>query len=309
MATVAQLLTMIRMRARWPTTNAPVPDDSLLLLANDEIASFFWPLLLASQGDYYTTYQDCAIVVGRARYRLPKNGFGPIKDALLVSTSGRESSLSFCNLGEVGKGDVSSADPYMAFIDGDLLGLTPAPTVTDGTVLRIRYYRKPNVLIPTDAGLGNIVAPVLSITSATRLVADEDLASFIGDVGRVVDILGQGSGHQVLADSMTVTANSAAGAGLLNLDFAAIPDVVEVGDSLVWSGYTPFVQLPDFMVPLLSARVAMLALDIEGDEPAFKRKAALVDELQKAAVGALEPRYEGEPRMTQPRGTPHRPGR
>lgn len=297
---------MIRMRARWPTLNAPVSDQNLVLLANDEVISVFWPWLLASQGDYYTSSLDRPVTANKSRYRLPINGFGPIKDAMLVDTAGKERSLSFCNLAEVGKGDISSDHEYTAFIDGELLGLTPTPSRTDGTILRMRYYRKPNTMWLTDATHGLIDRIILSMPTATRAVISDAGTTY--QAGIAVDVISQGSGHQVVSESLLVLAADAATLTTRNVD-ANYPDTVEVGDTLMLAGRTPFVQLPDFMVPLLSTRVAMLGLDIEGDEASFSRKAKLADELQKLAVGALEPRYEGEPRMTQPRGTPHRPGR
>lgn len=303
MTTGVELLAMIRTRARWPSTNAPVSDANLLLLSNDEIASVMWPWLLASQGDYYTTYQDAPITANKTRYRLPDKAFGPIKGAWLVDVAGVERPMSFCGIAELGQ-DVSTDLDFTAFFDGDLLGLTPTPKVTDGRTLRIRYYRRPNLLNAAAAEAGTALRVIGTLTSATRLTLTSNVAGSVFGAGRAVDIISQGGNHQVLAESLVITA-----AGTATLDFASYPDVIAAGDHIVDAGLTSLVQLPDYMVPLLAQRVAMIGLDIEGDSDGFERKLALVAELKKEAIGTMQPRQEGEPRMTQPRGTPHRPGR
>ena len=294
MATADQALAGIKLRCHWPSTNAPISDANLLLLADQEIVGSLWPMLVASQGDYYLSYLDHAITADKARYRLPKKSYGPIKDVLIVDSNGAEAHVDAMNIEELGQ-EPQSNRKFLHFIDGDFLGLYPTPSTTQDT-LRIRFYRHPNALALTTTS-----RQISALTSATRLTLSAAISGTGWTTGTDVDIIGSGNAHQVLSEDIDLT-----GTGASTIDMASYPSTIEVGDWVATAGQTPLVPLPDFLVPLLMTRVALQALNGAGDAEAFDRMFKLGDLLERGARTVLEPRSEAAPRVIVPTHSAHR---
>lgn len=292
----ADLVSRVLVRCLWPATNAPLTDAEILALADDEITGAIRPLMLAAQGDWHLATRDFDIESGRAEYLLPAS-WGPIKDLLYVDSSGQASDISVVNAGEVGRlhrtARASANGPYVAYVDGDYVTLHPEPTSTSGT-LRVRFYAEPGLLTTTyatissyDTGTGyvelteNVPAawhdpmPDLAIISATS-PSHQKLGVF--DLNLV-------AGDEMGAASYT---------GTPSRDFVA-------GNLVAVDGYSPIVQIPDHLVPLLVSRVVAECLSAVGDSAGFQRAVAKAADYEQRAVGALQPRNESEPQVIRPR--------
>lgn len=311
MATSDEVLTDVLLLCGWPALadNPPLGSADLLLLCDHVIKGSMWPDILAAQGDYYLDYVDHTITSGTARYRLPRKAYGPIKDVLFIDTNATEDeheSVDFMNVEELGYGrERRNRSRYLAFIDGDFIGLSPVPTTTSGT-LRVRYYRAPSKLTLL-ANCGKITARatvnILGV-DVDLLTLDTDLDPlYVPTVGSF-DIIGGGNAHQLLDEATNVaigisTLGVAVSSGGWDADVA-------IDDYAAPAGYTPLPQVPESMLPLLVQSVALLALHHEGDKEGFGRVAALSSQSAKKALGTLDPRSEAEPRKIVPRDTPLR---
>ncbi len=288
MATADALLSQVLARCFWPGSNAPLTSAEILSFADAEIAGSIWPDLLAAQGDYYVSTQDHTITADYARYRLPKRAYGPIKDVLLVDDDDNETSLGLINLEELGHYPTTTGK-CKHFIDGDFLGLYPTPSATEGT-LRVRYYRHPSTLCLTTAAREIVISVDLA-----GGVLGAAAASTLWTGASVVDVIGAGNAHQVLAEDLGV---DAAGAFSVTVEADLTGSGIQVGDWIATTGTTPLVQVPDSMIPLLAYRTALACLSAAGDRSGF----ALCLEwgaqsgLEEKQRKLLEPRTESEPR-------------
>lgn len=317
MATSDEVLTDVLLLCGWPalTENPPLGSTDLLLLADHVIKGQMWPDVLAAQGDYYLQYFDHSITSGKARYRLPRLAFGPIKDVLFIDDGDDEDdaeSVPFMNVEEMGYAPrgMRNRARYLAFIDGDFLGITPIPTSTSGT-LRIRYYRRPNKLTL----VANARQTTGVVTDVDSIVVGGSSPASIFTAGSHVDVISEGNAHQVLTWSYLPTdyqVDSVTPAGSTFVILLEEPhrtevrDLIELGDWVALQGFTPVVQVPESMIPLLVETVALRALHHEGDKEGFARVAALSSDSARKALGTLDPRSEAEPKRIVPRDTPLR---
>lgn len=310
MATSDEVLTDVLLLCGWPALadNPPLGASDLLLLCDHVIKGQMWPDILAAQGDYYLDYLDHDITTAQSRYRLPRRSYGPIKDVLFIDDGDDEDeaeSVPFMNVEELGRGHISprNRNRYIAFIDGDFLGLSPIPTETRGT-LRIRYYRQPNkmVLLATCAQITARADVVVLGVPVDQLSLDTDLDPLYA-ASIDVDIIAGGNAHQWLDGR-----NAAIGIGVAGVVISAgrWADAVGVGDYLAPANQTPVAQVPESMLPLLVESVALRALHHEGDERGFARVAGMAGALAKKSLGTLDPRSEAEPKLIVPRDTPLR---
>ncbi len=294
MATTDTLRDQILARCFWPSTDgqAPLSHAEILSFADAEIVGTLWPDVLATQGDYYVDTLDFALTVDVSRYRLPPKSYGPIKDVLLVDDdddADEGESVPLINLEDLGHSQAHRPPTrYASFIEGDYLGITPAPSQTDGT-LRIRYYRHPSALC---------------LTTAARQITGADLETGVfgatdGDdiwsAGDALDIVSAGNAHQVLVTDVEIDSVNAT-----EVDFAQdlTGSGVQVDDWLATAGTTPIVQVPDSMIPLLAYRTALACLSAAGDRDGFALcmqwgESAQLEIKQRKL---LEPRSESEPR-------------
>lgn len=185
----------------WPASNAPLTNAEILALCDDEITGTLWPLLHSGQGDWHLAYADHAITSGQALYRLPSRTWGPIKDIVFVD-GGQQSPCSVVNIEELarlGRG-TPAGQRYVAYVDGDAIGLHPEPTATSGT-LRIRYYRTPNALC-LSADARQVVAPTFTVSVTDMTSAGAPLANVTIDTGSGYT---PGIGDSYLSGSGTVS--------------------------------------------------------------------------------------------------------
>lgn len=283
-------------------------DADLLAIADADIVGELWPLLLKADAQYYVHSRDYAITADQRRYRLPMKTLGPITDVLYVDEDGNETSITVCNPEEVGHFRRPSACDYWHYIEGDFLSLFPTPNQTTGT-LRIKYYRRPNTLC------------LSALARASFQLQFEDTYDGVGVLttpaewiaGTAVDLLDAGNAHAVLAEYLSIT-DIVVGFIGKSVRFAVGSVPTDIGDEtdlgyLLWvapTGYTPIVQVPDLVLPLLVARTAESALDSIGDVGGFQRANARASRLQDNAISTLQPRSEAEPNYIVSRNSPHR---
>jgi hypothetical protein len=296
-ATADQIIRRVLVRCGWPSSNAPLDNAEILELVDDEITSTLWPQLHAAQGDWHLARKDYTLVSGQALYRLPELVWGPIKELEYVDSSGRARDLTVVNVGELGRiGNDSrplNGTPYYAYVDGDNIGLFPPPSGTE-YALRVTYYREPSALC-----LESAARRINILTSNDELTLESTIATFDG---ADVDIIGKGGSHQVIGAELGVTSV----VGTL-LTFAnAYTEPLGVGDWVSLSGTSPVAQIPNHMVPQLCDRVAMAALNSNGDQAGFNRNAAVAKEREARGVPTLEPRIEAEPAIITPHSSPWR---
>lgn len=235
----------------WPSTNAPLTTAEILEILDAEITGTLWPQLHASQGDWHLTYLDRSLVAEQRLYRMPKRMWGPIKDLLIVDSTGKETSLELINVEELGRmgtvGTSGGAERFVAYVDGDAVGLYPLPAEADTALsLRERYYRAPNALcLAADArqivegvftvdvtnmstvGLSGLLANVTIDTGSGYTPAIGDSLSLGGSVSGVVVLVTDATHFRIDRD------NSNIGTGDATMSLG--PNRLKVGSTVDWT--------------------------------------------------------------------------
>lgn len=288
MATADQILRRVLVRAGWPAdvSKAPLGATDILELCDDEITGTLWPQLHASQGDWHLATRDYTLEVGTARYRLPLNMWGPIKELLYVDAAGEARDLVVMSVHELGRLPLQARPrndtPFFIYVDGDHFGIWPTPTSTEITV-RVIYYRAPSPLC-LEAAARRVTAVVddETFTLASTIATFESPA--------YLDFVAGGSGHAICAEN-----KESAGVVGTQLNMGESFTGVEVGDWVCLTGFTPLAQIPDHMVPQLCDVVAAACANSFGDDKTFARNLGRAREREQRGMPTLDPRVEAEP--------------
>ncbi len=295
--TADELIEAVADACYWPATNRPRSTAEILRIADRKILERVWPKAVAAQADYYVCTIDHEIVDTYSRYRLPMRLYGPIRDVLWVGDDpDDEISIPSIDLDGLGHARIGhSRSGFHHFIDGDYVGLTPKPDATEGT-LRIRYFRSPSKL-------------VLAAAATTLTAADfetDPLAFSVASVaefaeGDDVDIVNQGNAHMLLVEDATIDDISGL---VITVAETLLGSGAQVGDHVAPAGYTPVVQVPDFMLPWLVLEVATACVFNEPDEA--RRLRAEADDAERACMPVTTPRSYADPVVMVDRNNPLR---
>ncbi len=303
--TADALVAAVLRRCFWPSTNAPLTDAQILMLADEEIAGSLFPAVMGAHLDYYQTIADYDITSGVSQYRLPPRVYGSLKDVTTVNSDLTEFSVTLIDAEELGQGigaqgwygqNTSGGLAFAMYFAGDFIHLRPIPNATQNT-LRVRYYRQPSTLCllaeaTTVAALGN---------GLTTFTLDDTPSGFSG---ANLDVLVSGNAHQTFVDNQAVTSITADVVTLTesgNIEFLAVGDYVSV------AGTSPIVQLPDFLLPAAIRKIAAACLAAHGDDRAQYERAE-AETMIELAIETATPRVEGEPKVIMTTNSPWRVG-
>lgn len=303
-----QLVTKVLRRCFWPATDgdAPLSHAEIMAVADEEILGEFWPQVLAAYGDQYLGHRDYDITADQAKYRIPNNAWGPVRDVVFVDDAEPdvEISVPLMSLEEVGRTPLGvSACGFWHYFDGDFIALYPKPDTTENT-LRVKYFRHPNTLVATASA-----TTISSFSGSYGMVVAANAGSWSSS--SFLDVISAGNAHQILVDngdvstvvSTTITFDSA------DLVTTLAARGVAVGDYVATTGQTPIVQLPDHMIPALVRRVAAECLRLDGDRDAAREENAAADKASARAEGVSKPRTQAESTIVVTRNSPIRMGR
>lgn len=309
--TAENLITAVKRRCFWPTTNAPLTDAQILAVADEEILGTLYPTVIAAHADYYSATLDQAIVASQSKYRLPANAYGPIKDITIVDPNGVEFSVSLSDAEDVGHGlwfnryygqYNNGGVSFTMFFEGDFLQLRPLPNASVNS-LRIRYYRQPSPLCLS--AITTTVASIVSV-SAKQFTIAANPASWSQSPATYLSIITQGNAHQTIVDEALISILSSLTITLANSG-PSIADIA-IGDYVTLQDTTPVVQLPDFMLTAAVRRIAAACLEAHGDEKAGAEFTE-ANRLIELAIETATPRTEGEPKVITTSNSPWRSGR
>lgn len=302
MATTAdQLITAVLRKCYWDASDQPLTNAEILEIADEIVLGDIWPRVLESQGDYYTTSRDYPLVSGTSRYRLPASVFGPVRDVLLVSSNGTEQSIPVIDLEDLGRTAElpSTTDGFFHYLDGDFVCLYPEPTARDATyLLRVRYFRAPNRLIAN--ANATTVSSINTSSAASAFVVTANAGSWT--TASRLDVINAGNAHQALGDALRVSAIATSTTFTFTTSLVGLG--IEAGDYVASNGYTPIVQAPDFMAPLLVSMVTAECLATQGDLVASQRLAARAGQQIAAVTSVKRPRNMAESRTIGGRNSP-----
>jgi hypothetical protein len=264
--TTTDLLARIKQKAMIPDSQTTFDDDSLLAIADDEIALRLVPAILSTREDFYLTSVDCAAA---ASVDIPERAIGmKLKRVCFVDSAGSEEQLV-------------QVDPMQGeegfYLQGNKVYFTYTPTDT----IRLYYYICPGKLIPTSkaAVVVSVLGSAITVVSVPSAIAS----------GASVDFIKNKPGYDTLALDQTATTVASP---TLTMATAPTSDLA-AGHYIALAGYSPVVQVPEALVGALEWAVAASVLEALGDTSGAALASQKADRSLAAGVSLFEPRIDG----------------
>lgn len=272
--TTTDFLSRVRRKAQWPD-DAKLTDAQILQVADEEIASFIYPLIRGVGEAYNVKRYTVACVTGTATYRIPSRATsGTVFDVTLVDSMGGGRRLNkvqtadayFVNETELGT-------PTAYAIEGDQIRLLPTPGADFS--LMVRYERRPSDLVVVAS------CALISAVGSNSLDSSTDLGLTSFDIAQALP------NFDALYDDLAMTIS-----GTFTYTAAETLTGIVVGDYICVPGQTCVVPVPDALYPVLIDKVAAEMLSEAGDVAGEARVLAHMERLLSGAMESLAPRAE-----------------
>jgi hypothetical protein len=290
MWTTDDLLVIVKRKARLPSSNSSFSNAQLLSIADEELGSFFVPLLRNTKSDYWLETYDVTMTVGTASYRLPpRSTSASLVDVWYYPSAGIPWKLSRIGVEDqwMYTSNMTGA-PRCYAINGDDVVLFPTPSMA--YTLRIRYERRPSQLVLTTA-CGQVTAK----TTTTLTVSGNTITA-----SDTVDVIQATPDFDALIDSAAVTST---GSGPQTVTFTTSLSAVSVGDYVCQENTQCVVPLPDVWHYALAYRVAAQVLREKGDDIGADRILNDLDGRMDTMLASLQDRTNtDEPVLYNPNG-------
>ena len=294
------LLSRIRYRAGLPDSGDPNNTDAILLLVADDVTvERILPAIHAAREEYGLTSTDVALVAGRSDYRIPSRAaFGGLRHVGYVDSGGTYRELNFLDPEEIDL--LSGLDPADALeytVSGDVVRI-PEPSSASGS-LRMRYFRRPSVLVAASTGADEQPHAITSGVGGTTLT----IGTHAFDNGDVADLVQAKPPFDVLAQDIALS-----GVTGTTVDIPAAVTGLAVGDYVCTAGETPVPQLPAELHAVLAIGCAAEVLR-RGKDPQSAEREAEFERKLASIIGAMSPRVQADQRKIINHFSPLRHGR
>jgi len=279
--TTSDLISSIKTRAMIPTSQITFTNEDLLSLADEELQTVIFPMMMSVKGDYFVTNDDQTIT-SAAEYPIPPDAIGlKIKDCFWIDPS--DSELREIQIPQVNLSDVTNQYiqgwTWGFYIQNNSVILTPNQMT--GMTLRQKYYRRASKLIETSAA-GQIV----SINTGTNEITLSNVPTTwaIGDDLSAVD---QNPGFLTLASGLTIVA--------VTSPVVEIADVslLSVGDWICLDGDSPIAQIAPEAQPILAQSVAIKCLEALND-PGLVSAQQKFEQIKSNFIQTMTPRVDNQ---------------
>jgi hypothetical protein len=278
-----ELLENIRLRAMMPESQTLYTDERLLMLANDELQTVIFPMIMSIKGDYFVA-KDTQTMTTTLEYDLPGDAVGiKVKDCYWRNPNwpARQPSqlIPLINYQDY-TNQAAGLFNYMAYyIMGNKVHLT---NVRQGQYLEILYYKRASKLVPNDE-----CAQIVDASTANIELTNIPSGWAVGDLVSVID---ENPPFNTLATGIEIVTISPPIVTLLN---SGDPITLEEGQWLALDGETPIAQITPEAHPILSQAVAVKCLEALND-PNLLSSQAKFQQLYDAFINAMTPRTDGQ---------------
>lgn len=279
--TTTDLINSVKLKGSFPTSNDLFSSADYLNILNDELLIQIVPLLNKLNEEYFLTYKDYSIVADQDKYRIPTRAVGSsLRDVQLIDSNGSVRSL--IRLFEEDKRSLTSG-PQGYYVKGNQIILSPKPITTDGSILRLVYFRRPSKFVLTSA-----CAQILSIDTATNTVVVSSLPSTI-TMTTPVDFVQAESPYDILEMDFVATAIS----GTTITFGSTLPDDLAVNDYITLAGQSCVTMIPDDLIPILVQAALCSCLTSKKDTQA-KIELEKLEQMKSVMSTMLSPRVKSD---------------
>ena len=277
--TTADLISAIERRSFAPANQSTFSTTEILAIAGEELRSDIIPAILAVREEYLVHYKDLTVTASTDGYAVPVRAFNNMLREVKLITGNDVADLPRIEPEAI----VSNQEglPQAFYLRDDKVILHPTPSATNGT-LRLYYYITPGDYIETSSA-----AVISAVNTGTGVVSVSSIpASWV--TGNTFDFLKKDGGHEyrgVDYDSTLVSGT--------DITFASLPTGLAVGDYMALQGYSPLVQIPFTMRPVV-AQFAAAAILLYARQPGANEAKGKAEEMLAKAIDSLSPRVSGE---------------
>lgn len=283
---VRQTLTSVKTRSMNANNQNLFTDADMVRVASEELQTILIPFLESVKGEYWVKYQDVPFISGTTLYTLPQRATGTkLRDVCLVDGQGNEVLLNRINLEDMKSSWAYAPYQFGFYPQDNQIKLILGNLVGSGNyaAVRMRYFRRPNTLCPTDQA-----GQVLNINTITKEVT-LTYAPTTWTTATLFDAINSMPPFQSRGDDMVITNI----AGFV-LTFSTLPAGLSVGDWVSEANFSPIPQIPVEAHRLLEILTAARLLQYSGD-PSFQVFQAEAEQAKRDLITVISPRVDGSP--------------
>lgn len=284
---VDSLLTSVKQRSMNASNQNLLQDSDMVRIASEELQAVILPYIESVKGEYFVTQVDVPFISGVTTYTLPERATGTkLRDICLVDSQGAEVMLNYINPEDLKSSWAYAPYQFGFYPKGDQIVLILGNLIGSGNYqsVRMKYFRRPNVLCTTDNA-----GQIININTFTKEVT-LDFAPPTWTTATKFDVINALPPFQSKVDDQTVTNV----AGFI-LTFSTLPTTLQIGDWVSENNFSPIPQLPVECHRLLEALTSARILQYTGD-PSFSVLQAQAEAMKKDLIFILNPRIDGSPR-------------
>lgn len=296
-----EFLARVRAASQLPDDDEDWTDVEILAEATQALYERFAQAIAVLRSGYWLHREIQTMTAGQSMYRLPPRAIvqGLEKIEYSVDSGVRWKTLHI--LTDVETSDYSNADslsePNWFSLESDCVVLYPTPSAA--FQLRLSYYLRPSVLVPTVTS-----GVVVGLNSSTELIVSGN-PTYLDPAGGTLDVVNTTGCNEVAIVDFSYSSISSFAFGTYKITFDSSQDTTRLiaGQVVRASDQTDQIPLPMEMSAALVARTAAVILDAKGDTEKGDRLAAKSDGIIKRVTDAAIPRIKSKPFTWKTRNT------
>lgn len=280
--TTDDLIADIKIRGAVPTSQDRFTNARFLSLANSEMQTKIFPMVLRARQNYFEYDVDTTVNASGLYHIHTRAYLGIVSNVALIDSSRR---LNLPWLSEENEIDLDSPLQSRAgvVLKRNTLQLKPA----DGagyTTLRSTILLRPGLFVLEEAA-----AQITGISGTTLTFAASTIPS-TWSTSNTFDLIQGNPQYDHLGIDL-----SASSVGATTIVLSETPSSrLAVGDWISLKGQSAVVQLPEAFSYLLSQRVANNCMRSMGDSKGHEAGMALAKEMEESLVDSIQPRIQKE---------------
>lgn len=288
----------VKRRAAVPSATTSYTDTDFAAFLNEAMWGDIVPIIMQEREEYLVESIDYEIVANQARYQIPQFAIGNKLRSLERYQANQPDNfvtLAQVKIEQLGSqiGGYTTYDKPVFYMEGSDIVLYPTPTNNDGSYrLRMRYFRRPNELVPSNQGaVINVVDNLTGVLSLASIPAT-------WQIGTIVDIVRGRQPFNLVAKGVEITNVSGT-----DVTFA-LSDIenVQAGDTIALEGFaiTPNISMPEAHQIMKQAAVARLHESL-GNQEGLTTAIAMYNAQLKNFRSLISDRVDSAPKKVVPR--------
>lgn len=265
-----------------PTNQATFLPADFLELADGEMKTVIYPLIMSIKGEYFITNFDIEMD-SCLTYPIPPDAVGlKLKDLFYVDADGKERQVHMLNPNDAQNNWANYTSPYFIGFYIQENSVILFPSSKPDSILRMKIYKRASKLVPNDEGAQVVSVDVLNSQVTVNSVPTSWTTS------DTVSVISSKPGFLTIVDQLEIS--------LIASPVLTLSDVTVIseGDWICLDGESTIPQITPEAIEVLAQSVAVKCLEALGDQNGAKLAQAKCDEIKGNLIRMLEPRVDAQ---------------